>query len=74
MTFKVIIRTDVIYKDNTSPLCLLFFHDGRKNRSVWVCQYPVNPRKTSVLRLNRAKRTMECLKKQKPIVKLLCFE
>ena len=30
MTFKVIIRTDVIYKDNTSPLCLLFFHDGRK--------------------------------------------
>ena len=30
MTFKVIIRTYVIYKDNGSPLCLLFFHDGRK--------------------------------------------
>lgn len=30
MTFKVIIRKDVIYKNNTSPLFLLFFHDGRK--------------------------------------------
>lgn len=30
MTFKVILRKDVIYKNNTSPLCLLFFHDGRK--------------------------------------------
>lgn len=30
MTFKVIIRKDVIYKNNTSPLCLMFFHDGRK--------------------------------------------
>lgn len=30
MTFKVIIRKDVIYKNNTSPLCLLFFHDGCK--------------------------------------------
>ena len=47
MTFKVIIRTDVIYKDNTSPLCLLFFHDGRKKsvglgvsvvRSCWDAQ------------------------------------
>ena len=47
MTFRVIIRTDVIYKDNTSPLCLLFFHDGRKKsvglgvsvvRSCWDAQ------------------------------------
>ena len=47
MTFKVIIRTDVIYKDNSSPLCLLFFHDGRKKsvglgvsvvRSCWDAQ------------------------------------
>ena len=30
MTFRVILRKDVIYKNNTSPLCLLFFHDGRK--------------------------------------------
>lgn len=30
MTFKVILRKDVIYKNNTSPLCLLFFHDNRK--------------------------------------------
>lgn len=30
MTFKVICRKDVIYKNNTSPLCLLFFHNGRK--------------------------------------------
>ncbi|MBQ7894533.1 MAG: site-specific integrase [Alistipes sp.] len=30
MTFKVILRKDVIYKNNTSPLFLLFFHDGRK--------------------------------------------
>lgn len=30
MTFKVILRKDVIYKNNTSPLCLLFFHDGHK--------------------------------------------
>lgn len=30
MTFKVIIRKDVIYKNNTSPLCLLFFHDNRR--------------------------------------------
>lgn len=30
MTFKVICRKDVIYKNNTSPLCLLFFHDGHK--------------------------------------------
>ena len=47
MTFRVIIRTDVIYKDNTSPLCRLFFHDGRKKsvglgvsvvRSCWDAQ------------------------------------
>ena len=30
MTFKVICRKDVIYKNNTSPLCLFFFHNGRK--------------------------------------------
>lgn len=30
MTFKVIYRKDVIYKNNTSPLCLLFFHNGHK--------------------------------------------
>uniref|UniRef100_UPI00261C7702 Arm DNA-binding domain-containing protein n=1 Tax=uncultured Alistipes sp. TaxID=538949 RepID=UPI00261C7702 len=30
MTFRVILRKDVIYKNNTSPLCLLFFHDNRK--------------------------------------------
>ena len=30
MTFKVIIRKDVTYKNNTSPLCLQFLHDGRK--------------------------------------------
>ena len=30
MTFKVILRKDVIYKNNTSPLCLLFFHDNRR--------------------------------------------
>ena len=30
MTFKVILRKDVIYKNNTSPLCLLFFHNNRK--------------------------------------------
>ena len=30
MTFKVILRKDVIYKNNTSPLFLLFSHDGRK--------------------------------------------
>jgi len=30
MTFKVIIRKDVIYKNNTSPLCIQFLHDGRK--------------------------------------------
>ena len=33
MTFKVILRKDVIYKNHTSPLCLLFFHDNR-NKSV----------------------------------------
>lgn len=30
MTFKAIIRKDVIYKNNTSPLCIQFLHDGRK--------------------------------------------
>ena len=30
MTFKVILRKDVIYKNNTSPLCIQFLHDGRK--------------------------------------------
>jgi len=30
MTFKVICRKDVVYKNNTSPLCLFFFHNGRK--------------------------------------------
>ena len=30
MTFRVILRKDVIYKNNTSPLCLLFFHDNRR--------------------------------------------
>ena len=30
MTFRVILRKDVICKNNTSPLCLLFFHDNRK--------------------------------------------
>ncbi|WP_300851057.1 site-specific integrase [uncultured Rikenella sp.] len=30
MTFKTILRKDVVYKNNTSPLCLLFFHEGRK--------------------------------------------
>lgn len=30
MTFRVILCKDVIYKNNTSPLCLLFFHDNRK--------------------------------------------
>lgn len=30
MTFRVILRKDVIYKNNTSPLCLLFFHDNHK--------------------------------------------
>lgn len=30
MIFRVILRKDVIYKNNTSPLCLLFFHDGHK--------------------------------------------
>lgn len=30
MIFRVILRKDVIYKNNTSPLCLLFFHDNRK--------------------------------------------
>ena len=47
MTFRVILRKDVIYKNNTSPLCLLFFHDGRKKsvglgvsvvRSCWDAQ------------------------------------
>lgn len=30
MTFKAILRKDVIYKNNTSPLCIQFLHDGRK--------------------------------------------
>ena len=30
MTFKVILRKDVIYKNNTSPFCIQFLHDGRK--------------------------------------------
>ena len=30
MTFKVILRKDIIYKNSTSPLCLLFFHDNRR--------------------------------------------
>lgn len=30
MTFKAIIRKDVIYKNSTSPLCIQFLHDGRK--------------------------------------------
>ena len=30
MTFKVILLKDVVYKNLTSPLCLLFFHDNRK--------------------------------------------
>ena len=30
MTFKAIIRKDVIYKNNTSPLCIQFIHNGRK--------------------------------------------
>ncbi len=30
MTFKAIIRKDVIYKNNNSPLCIQFLHDGRK--------------------------------------------
>ena len=30
MTFKVILRKDVVCKNLTSPLCLLFFHDNRK--------------------------------------------
>ncbi|WP_297807409.1 Arm DNA-binding domain-containing protein [uncultured Alistipes sp.] len=30
MTFKVILRKYVVYKNLTSPLCLLFFHDNRK--------------------------------------------
>lgn len=30
MKFKAIIRKDVIYKNNTSPLCIQFLHDGRK--------------------------------------------
>ena len=30
MTFKAIIRKDLIYKNNTSPLCIQFLHDGRK--------------------------------------------
>jgi len=30
MTFKAIIRKDVIYKNNTSTLCIQFLHDGRK--------------------------------------------
>ena len=47
MTFRVILRKDVIYKNNTSPLCLLFFHDNRKKsvglgvsvvRSCWDAQ------------------------------------
>ena len=47
MTFRVILRKDVIYKNNTGPLCLLFFHDNRKKsvglgvsvvRSCWDAQ------------------------------------
>lgn len=30
MIFKAITRKDVIYKNNTSPLCIQFLHDGRK--------------------------------------------
>ena len=30
MTFKAILRKDVIYKNCTSPLCIQFLHDGRK--------------------------------------------
>ena len=30
MTFKIICRKDVVYKNNTSPLCLFLFHNGRK--------------------------------------------
>ena len=30
MAFKAIIRKDVIYKNNTSPLSIQFLHDGRK--------------------------------------------
>ena len=30
MTFKAILRKDVIYKNSTSPLCIQFLHDGRK--------------------------------------------
>ena len=31
MIFKAIPRKYVVYKNHTSSLCLLFFHDGRKN-------------------------------------------
>ena len=30
MTFKVICRKEIIYKNSTSPLCLLFFQGKRK--------------------------------------------
>ncbi|WP_337439680.1 Arm DNA-binding domain-containing protein [Alistipes sp.] len=30
MTFKVICRKNIVYRDSTSPLCLLFFQGKRK--------------------------------------------
>lgn len=36
MTFKVICRKEIIYKNSTSPLCLLFFR-GKRKKAVGLC-------------------------------------